>query len=432
MRRQLYTEMVCLVGGNPLPVYLGIMQFADLTNDHTIIVLVHSEETKSQALSVKSIMKASARVKAKLVLKQLIDPFNPSLVNGLMAELRGDYPKAALNYTGGTKVMAGFGLLNWQSGADKDDSLFDDAFYLEEGKQSFHFGNHAESIALTEPLTLATLRKLHDVSNPYPLSAREDLSIAELANVLKNQKPETTTMLFQRGTPDFQHLKERTQTPLLKSDIKLLDSDIKTFESYLSPQRQIAWRGQGLPQSRNQYDGSKYEMMMKCASGGWFEQLIEHLVRGLQAEGPDSRFEESTVENVTPLIPLSEILANQTFPIKVGSWATTLEFESDLLVINRQRLRYISVTTSRKFNTCKSKMFEATVRAQQLGGGMANSCVICLGKKHYSRSLGRDVDFVDACRNALGNNPRHTIFGWDDVHNWVDGHSQGLRKFLTE
>lgn len=418
-----YSQMVCLVGENPLPIYLGIMQIADLADSQGTVVLVHSKETKQQALNIKSILKASAKIKASVHLRELENPFNPSLVNGFMSDLRAEYPQAALNYTGGTKVMAGFGLLNWQSGTDGNAGLFDDAFYLEEGKQSFHFGSRSESVALTEPVSLAILRKLHDVNHPQPLAGREDLTIAELANILRCQSPDI--MPFDKGTPNFKQLKDMQN----KSD---LYSEIEAFEGYLSLERQARWRGMSLPHSWYQYNGSKYETMMKCASGGWFEQLVERLVRGLYAQEPDSKFDFLPSENFHPLIPSSEILANQTFPIRLNDWATTLEFESDLLVINRQRLRYISITTSRNFKTCKSKMFEATVRSQQLGGGMASSCVICLGKKHYSLSLKKKVDLVDACRNALGNDPRHTIFGWDDVYQWVDGKTQSLRKFLTD
>lgn len=418
-----YSQMICLVGENPLPVYLGIMQIADLADSQGTVVLVHSRETKPQALNIRSILKASARVKANVHLRELTTPFDPGLVNGFMKDLRGEFPRAALNYTGGTKVMAGFGLLNWQSQADSKASPFDDAFYLEEGRQSFHFGSRSESITLTEPLTLATLRKLHGVNHPNSLAEREELTIAELARVLGCQRSDD--MPFDQGSPQFKHLTGMRND----SDLYL---DIEAFKVNLSPVRQARWHGMALPPSRNQYDGSKYETMMKCASGGWFEQLIERLVRGLHAEEPDSKFDALPSENLRPLVPDSEILANQTFPIRINDWATTLEFESDLLVINRQRLRYISITTSRNFKTCKSKMFEATVRSQQLGGGMANSCVICLGKDHYSRSLKKKVDFVDACRNALGNDPRHTIFGWRDVHDWVDGGTQSLRKFLTD
>jgi hypothetical protein len=425
--------MVCLVGENPLPVYFGIMQFADITNASTIIVLVHSLETKPQAFHLRDVIRKVSGSKATLILRFLPDPFNPILVNGIMADLRIQFPQAALNYTGGTKVMAGFGLLNWRSSTGIDKPLFDDAFYLEEGKQRFHFGSHGQGVDLKEPLTLATLRRLHNLNQPESLSRREDLTIAELVNVFNQQRP--LYMPFYMGTPRYQLLvkrQEKLSSGRKDKDIEYLNADIKDFEGNLLPDRQLAWHNMELPQDEYRYGGSEYEAIMKCASGGWFEQLIEHLVKGLHANEPDSRFDDLSAENADPLISPTEILANQTFPIKVGRWAATLEFESDLLVINRQRLRYISITTSRNFKTCKSKMFEATVRAQQLGGGMATSCVVCLGKVHYSRSLRKEVDFIDACRNALGNDPRNTIFGWDDVHKWVSGNTKSLRKFLTE
>ena len=51
-------------------------------------------------------------------------------------------------------------------------------------------------------------------------------------------------------------------------------------------------------------------------------------------------------------------------------------FESDILVMQGHRLYYISVTTDNKNSICKKKLFEAYIRAQQLGGEQAEAAIV--------------------------------------------------------
>ena len=55
-------------------------------------------------------------------------------------------------------------------------------------------------------------------------------------------------------------------------------------------------------------------------------------------------------------------------------------FESDVLVMQGHRLHYISVTRDDTKKLCKSKLFEAHVRAQQLGGEHAKAALVAFYK----------------------------------------------------
>jgi hypothetical protein len=50
----LFDKMVCLVGENPLPVYLGIKQLA---TPEAEVVLVYSEATKPQAKNIEELLR---------------------------------------------------------------------------------------------------------------------------------------------------------------------------------------------------------------------------------------------------------------------------------------------------------------------------------------------------------------------------------------
>lgn len=119
-----FDKMVCLVGENPLPVYLGIKQLA---TPEAEIVLVYSEATKSQAANIKKLVDKTSvsrgnrgRTCIMNQVVQLRDPFSPRQVRETLDDVvaRLNNPRAyALNYTGGTKVMSDYGLLAWDTHA---------------------------------------------------------------------------------------------------------------------------------------------------------------------------------------------------------------------------------------------------------------------------------------------------------------------------
>jgi hypothetical protein len=112
--------MVCLVGENPLPVYLGIKQ---LPTPQAKVILVYSEATKPQAQNIKGLLDkarvANGNRELTCIMNQVVllcDPFWPRQVRETLDVVvaRLNTPQAyALNYAGGTKVMSDYGLLAW-------------------------------------------------------------------------------------------------------------------------------------------------------------------------------------------------------------------------------------------------------------------------------------------------------------------------------
>lgn len=409
----MYDQMVCLVGENPLPIYLGIKQFAA---PNATLVLIHSKQTKPQADALAALVRFRADIQPKL----LTDPFSPFEVDSAVQEVFAAYPKAVLNYTGGTKVMSGFGLSQW-----KLEDALERAFYLEEAQGLFHFGNQRVRELLKVDLTLDELKALHQ-SAEIVAGEPATLDTDELVNVFNQVRSLYTNpheRFFEGGEPNHSEI----VTPKYKEELA-------TFVDWLLRHKEH-WRSETQAIAHDRvYKGTDAERMVKCAAGGWFEQLIEQIVYTMPAVPNNQSLVQRTSANGPWLVSESNVLANQRFlldgPVS-HYWGTILEFESDLLVVQKHRLRYISVTTSRSFKTCKAKMFEAKYRAQQIGGGLASSCVVCLGQDHYNRDLKMNYPFVEACKAALGNDPRHTFFGLQDVQNWITGKDKTLRDFLT-
>jgi hypothetical protein len=98
--------------------------------------------------------------------------------------------------------------------------------------------------------------------------------------------------------------------------------------------------------------------------------------------------------------------------------ASGREFQIDVTLVRRHRLYVISCTTDTKTGLCKSKLFEAAMRARQLGGDLARSALVCL-----LHGTDLKVAFVDQLRNDVAdvwnapNTPQ--VFGLDDLKEWA-------------
>ncbi|GIX46053.1 MAG: hypothetical protein KatS3mg131_0264 [Candidatus Tectimicrobiota bacterium] len=94
------------------------------------------------------------------------------------------------------------------------------------------------------------------------------------------------------------------------------------------------------------------------------------------------------------------------------------EFEIDVAVVRRHRLYVVSCTTDRKKALCKSKLFEVSMRARQMGGDLARSALACLvdrgdEKGPFVEQLRADIASIWDAPNI----PR--VFGLADLREWA-------------
>jgi hypothetical protein len=107
-----FDKMVCLVGENPLPVYLGIKQLATREAE---VILVYSEATGPQAQNIKGLLDKErvtngnrGRTYITNQVVQLRDSFCPRQVRETLDAMvaMNNLRAYAFNYTGGTMVMS--------------------------------------------------------------------------------------------------------------------------------------------------------------------------------------------------------------------------------------------------------------------------------------------------------------------------------------
>jgi hypothetical protein len=371
--------MVCLVGENPLPIYLGIQQFA---MDDAEIVFVHSEETKDAANAIEKQMGGARK---RIAYPKLNDPYDPKELSPTMDGLKKIYPDAGLNYTGGTKVMSAFAVRSWYGDLTN-------AFYLEEARGLFHFGDGSTEKLTDFRLKTVDLCRLHDVKKenaPWsPPAEWEDI--------------QRIWFRYKGVRPYPPHQVNRYEFQKAENQAKW-----REFLGVLTDETRAKWDAVPVPESNNKYkQGTRagqnfgiYERMVEFAATKWLERLVECLVK--------------------QLVPGTQVVPSWYFRIE-GQ-----QFESDGMVVRNSRLYYFSATTSDTESACKGKLFEAAYRARQIGGGLARACVVSLANK--------DQEGNDICANcnASLNDPHFKVFGKSHVTAWMDGDTSTLEEFLN-
>jgi hypothetical protein len=426
-----FGKMVCLVGENPLPVYLGIKQLASPDAE---VVLVYSEATKPQAKNIKTLIdktrEATGNRGHTCVMNQVVqlrDPFSPRQVRETLDAVvaRLSNPRAyALNYTGGTKVMSDYGLLAWtlmQQAPHRKERFaglawpeVQNTFYLEEPSGKFHF--HDDEVPLKVALTLEELLALHGVER-LPERAYPDISQGDIEKMFgwycdnRQRKAFNEIRCAVKWREELRMQKTKQQYDWLSSQYDRAsgtwqqDCSWRKLLSLITDETAQRWLDDpAMPDSLDTYKGSVQEARLRfIVHGLWFELWVGDILRKLLGQQ-------------------QEIVTGAEMTIE-GQ-----RFESDVMTIVDHRLFYYSVTTASQEGICKEKMFEAMHRARQIGGGLAYSCVVSLAEYPYYD--GEKQDTVQNCRRSIGKAPYHTMFGKAHVRRWERGSTNSLRRFL--
>jgi Domain of unknown function (DUF1887) len=118
------------------------------------------------------------------------------------------------------------------------------------------------------------------------------------------------------------------------------------------------------------------------------------------------------VQQISEEMRINDSLAS----VKVNnSLNSDADFEIDILFTRGYQLFAISCTTSRSKSLCKHKLFEAYIRARQLGGAEARVALVCYADKSHTGVLKKEVLNTFTPINAKPDNHRIDIFGQDDL-----------------
>lgn len=264
-----------------------------------------------------------------------------------------------LHYTGGTKVMAAQARIAFENALGYSEQADKCSSYIDERKGLMRFDDGGYiEIPKNLKMTMAEILELHGF---------DIISICQLQN-----------------GPVFEQNITNIAQAVCESPGLIKDLNRGPVEKY----------SELIPALNAQIVREYQDRFQK---GKWLEDYVGGLIRNIAKEADIC-------------IGLKSLRTNKR------------DFEIDIALTLGYRLFVITCTTKLKLQDCKLKIFEAAMRASQLGGDLARSAIVCLvdggdEKGPYKKQLEDDVRKIWASSNTP------EIFSLADLKEWagIDG-----------
>jgi CRISPR-associated protein (Cas_Cas02710) len=390
-------HLIVLVGTNPLPNYVAAMLLLEPGGK---LHLIHTNATAKTADLLRAALPHTN------VTLFGTDESDPQAIRQTIEKVLSKAGQATvgLHYTGGTKAMSVHAHAAVTSARDDAVCSYLDARSMRMVIDGDALGKPQvfRRIDLAVPVTVSALAKMHgQTPRRDPVAAPRALSFAQLILETALSKHAKGWFCWVHDCLRIKRSEILRQVPLpveqfpqLCAAFERLRPDIKTAGQYLP-----AWLR--VIDQRDNADGM--EAVAKFVEGEWFEEIVlQHLL--------DLREEHSLTD------------PGMTFEIKHPIPPFKPHFEFDVAATRGHQLFAISCTTSEKAELCKHKMFEAYVRARQLGGDEARVALICRYANPSLLEESLDRDFGTAGSKTL------RVFGYEHWPNLKEAISDWINE----
>jgi len=414
-------HLFLLVGENPLPNYVAAKLL--LENKGTVY-LVHTNGTERQAIQLQKILDDESQECNPVQLKSLENYESDAYrIQRKIQEwiVKLDSGSIGMNYTGGTKAMAVHAYrAALQSSRDRDIKFS----YLDPRRLRMCF-DRQEGESKTIPIVpedlevkLETVFSLHQwkwVSTPsnkpmHPDAARKFAQFhthEEMGNVWRQWCDDVLRPKTRKGSNWHEEKDLKKAEPLTLELLKEY-SEIKSSLSTLG----IASDDLSL-QFLKSSGFAKIKHACKWLDGEWLEHYVLQKVQEISVS-------KNIYESAT------------SFDIAV-SGSKQNKFEFDVAFTRGYQLFAISCTTISFKSDCKQKLFEAYIRARQLGGDEARVALVCCAHGKDVIALRKEITNVFQASPNFNDqkNSKIIVFGRDDLLNlsekiseWIDDNDQ--------
>jgi hypothetical protein len=328
------SNLVLLIGSNPLPNYIAVSVFTPLK-----IFFVFSGDTIEPKKRLQDVLEQNGYKKDSF---EDIFVYDPADAKKIYDTYENKLPeKFHLHYSGGTKPMSSQAcLFFYNKCGDRKD-----ASYLDEITGTIRLDDEVggDNLILDDydlGLTLDLLLRLHGINN--------------------NKK-------YNRVKPDVQQAKRIFECIKADGTFDGTSEDKKTFDQ-----------------------------------GIWLEILMEGFIDSLSLQGTN---------------------ISQDLRCNISE---EREFQIDVCVLRGHRLYLISCTQSKDVRVCKLKLFEATIRARQMGGDLARSALVCFLDDNQRDMVQRDLAKV------WGQTNQPQVFGLPELKEWASDKKAILKEWLKK
>lgn len=343
-------HLVLLIGTNPLPNYVAVKLLA---KNNTLLHLVYTDGTHKIAENLKKVLIKEGKSEVNIKLWLLEDGRDPSEIcrcaNSIINTIiRGTI---GLNYTGGTKPMAVH--MHRVFSACKRDVIFtyldgDNLFIRVDAKD----GNPSKAIAIddTVQLTIEKMLEMHgrkqksishkNITQNMQATAKKLLQLyCEGDESLRKKWRNKCNTTLQGSKDELKAAKFPNESPF----IELLSNFNGIEMTEMKPLGQMAQ-----DQKWNIQDFAEW------LDGKWLEHIVFQILQSL-----------------TPVCSINEVIHS------LSDTTRAIDFEFDVAALRGHQLFALSITTGTDRKKCKLKLFEAYVRARQLGGDEARTALVC-------------------------------------------------------
>ncbi|GAA6618071.1 Card1-like endonuclease domain-containing protein [Scytonema sp. NUACC26] len=400
-------HLFLLVGENPLPNYVAART---LLKDSGTVYLVFTNQTKSQKsclLGVDGLRRYGIKIKEIDLANYESNAYH--IRDRIRTQIKSlSSGNTGLNYTGGTKAMAVHAYKAIQE--LKPDAVFS---YLDSRHLKMFIdreGNQPIQCDVPLELELKELFKLHN--NNYWLERKPPRLQPCLPNVAAK-----FASLYQDEdlSKEWRSWCEKKLYPLTKNrEFWKNEEELKQVKGIstdsLSPNLKSILR--------SELDASANEIRLEITQKKGFDSLTQ------VCEWLDGTWLEShvlqQVKEIEHEFSIKESMMSFHIQDAQASWRERFEF--DVAFIKNYQLFAISCTTSSSKKLCKQKLFEAHLRARQLGGDEARVALVCY--------FDRPEWIKDDMRFAIDDR-KIEVFGLNDINNladniadWIDRNNQ--------
>lgn len=406
-------HLMLLVGSNPLP---NAVAGSLLCKPGGEITLFHTPDSAKVARNLRIWLENKGQNVGYQV--EIWDEGDPvDIYQRVILHLDDKKPvNLGLHYTGGTKAMA---VHAWQAvdqWAQKNKVSSTTRSYLNPRTLEIvidpsdpHHGESATRIhvGLAVELTIEDLMQLHGLVRKKSISKsslpKAALALAEICSEKASfnswkqwvDKEVTRKCRFNNSW--------KSEHELERENLQLFDDDRLTT-AFLSENGHL---DNGIPLTQSMFGKRKH--FCQWLHGLWLE---DHVL--------------SNIVTISQSVDINDFAANIETTRTKNIETTLTKFEVDIVAIRGYQMFAISCTTSDNMYLLKSKLFEAYVRARQMGGDEARIALVCCSDKpeQVEQQMASELQYEGRIR-VFGQQDLPNI--GDRLKNWILEQSNGGR-----
>lgn len=432
-----FSDLVLLVGTNPLPNYVVIKYFLKHNEKMERVWFVYSEKTNSQvgtekyADNIKEVIENEITNNTLDFKKVLLR--NVGSADAIKQDLKKNFKERALkrsifhlNYTGGTKSMSVQTYNFFKKKYDSSSfSYLDSRDFKLEGDESKDFVT--KDLRHEIGLSLISLINLHgyceNKKSKKPIFSEaikkfEEIVMKDQLGKYLNWKKEHIRSYYYKNGNIIEKINHFLQQNNLSDAESIIDFKsnfnektpdfvfelLKTIpieNSILDDQKENIWIPNNPLSNGNKKFKDRTKFTISFLDGKWLEGYVYDVIKR-KIKDNDGGLKKLYEENQVVVEGNLEIIRKNTDRCK--------PFEVDIFILNGYQVCGISCTTSSKELMCKNKGFEVLHRVRQIGGEEAKTILITCLEDEKIEDFYKDIE--DKTRS---NSNEFLVLGIEDL-----------------